>query len=168
MTRHPQRKQESPYLSNANRLADVIAAIQVLATYKFYKLDFDAWANRISGDRSHAGHWQAVFEQHPEFFRLDSSRKKASLVWRRQHRKLYDVDQSREISQARYESLSAEHKARVSRTPLEPDEITALIGTAISLHGQQLESRKDNRWLVTALFGLLGVTIGGALAAFTQ
>lgn len=29
----------SPYLSDLNRLADVIAAIQVMGTYKFYKLN---------------------------------------------------------------------------------------------------------------------------------
>jgi hypothetical protein len=31
---------ESPYLPNSGRLADVIAAIQAMGTYKFYKLTF--------------------------------------------------------------------------------------------------------------------------------
>ena len=35
-------KAHSPYLNDPKRLADVIAAIQAAATYKFYKLDF-AW-----------------------------------------------------------------------------------------------------------------------------
>ena len=39
----------SPYLQD-KRLANVMAAIQVMATYKFYKLDFKGWADRISGD----------------------------------------------------------------------------------------------------------------------
>jgi hypothetical protein len=73
----------SPYLAEPTRLGDVIAAIQAMATYKYYKLDFEGWADRISADRNRADHWQAVFEEHPEFFRLDGERKKASLVWRR-------------------------------------------------------------------------------------
>jgi len=70
----------SPYLGDSNRLADVIAAIQAMSTYKFYKLSFDAWADRISGDSSRADYWRIIFEQHPEFFRLDTERAKASLV----------------------------------------------------------------------------------------
>ena len=39
----------SPYLKDENRLGDVIAAIQAMATYKFYKLTHERWADRISG-----------------------------------------------------------------------------------------------------------------------
>lgn len=38
---------ESPYITEAGRLSDVIAAIQATATYRFYKLDFEGWADRI-------------------------------------------------------------------------------------------------------------------------
>ncbi|MDA2934785.1 hypothetical protein MYX82_10650 [Acidobacteria bacterium AH-259-D05] len=51
-------KAHSPYLNDPKRLADVIAAIQAAATYKFYKLDFGGWADRISGDESEADHWR--------------------------------------------------------------------------------------------------------------
>jgi len=40
----------SPYLSEPNRLADVLSASQVMGTSTFYKLDFAGWAVRISGD----------------------------------------------------------------------------------------------------------------------
>jgi hypothetical protein len=46
----------SPYLSEPARLGDVIAAIQAMATYKFYKLDFESWADRISADKALAEH----------------------------------------------------------------------------------------------------------------
>jgi hypothetical protein len=69
----------SPYLSDLNRLADVIAAIQVMGTYKFYKLDFKGWADRISGQSSNADYWRIIFEEHPEFFRLDSGKMKCFL-----------------------------------------------------------------------------------------
>ena len=40
-------KSGSPYLNDDNRLGDVIAAIQAMGTYKFYKLSFDNWADRV-------------------------------------------------------------------------------------------------------------------------
>jgi hypothetical protein len=89
----------SPYLSTG-RPGDVIAAIQTMATYRFYKLDFEGWADRISADKSRAEHWRSVFEEHPEFFRLDSEKRRASLVWRRQHPKRFNVDTLREIAQS--------------------------------------------------------------------
>lgn len=100
----------NPYLDNPQRLADVIAAIQVMGTYKFYKLTFKVWADRIEGDESHAGHWKTVFEDHPEFFRLDTEREKASLLWRRQYPRRYHVDQERRLSLGEFESLSAEER----------------------------------------------------------
>ena len=68
----------SPYLRDSNRLGDVIAAIQAMATYKFYKLTFAGWADRMSADESQADKWKTVFLEHPEFFRLDSTKEKAS------------------------------------------------------------------------------------------
>jgi len=111
-------KEAAPYTSNKNRLADVIAAIQVMGTSKFYKLDFLGWADRIVGDESKGEYWRKIFEEHPEFFRLDSKRERASLVWRRNYQKLYDVDKEGKISREAYIALSPEQKKRVSRTPL--------------------------------------------------
>ena len=65
---------ESPYLKDSNRLGDVIAAIQAMAVYKFYKLSFEEWADRISADKSQADKWKNLFIEHPEFFRLDGNR----------------------------------------------------------------------------------------------
>lgn len=67
-----ERSTDSPYVWCANRLADVLAAIQAMGSYKYYKLPFDQRADRISGDSSAADRWRTVFEEHPEFFRLDS------------------------------------------------------------------------------------------------
>lgn len=74
----------SPYLREHNRLGDVIAAIQAMATYKYYKLEHAEWADRLVADKTQADKWKTIFIEHPEFFRLDSAREKASLVWRRQ------------------------------------------------------------------------------------
>jgi hypothetical protein len=45
------RRNESPYLHDLNRLGDVIAAIQAMGLYKFYKLSSEEWADRISGNK---------------------------------------------------------------------------------------------------------------------
>lgn len=145
-------------------MADVIAAIQVLGVYKFYKCDFAEWSDRISGDPTKENHWRTVFENHPEFFRLDSKRERASLVWRRQHQKLFDVDRANSISRAEFDVLDDEGKKRISRLPLSSEEIATLVDAAINLHQRLLENRKDQRWFVTALIGLLGVALGAGIS----
>lgn len=104
------KKRQSPYLKDANRLGDVISAIQAMATYKFYKLDFKGWADRVSADESKADCWKTIFIEHPEFFRLDSEKTKASLVWRRQRQKLYDVDNEEKITKEEYKALPQNEK----------------------------------------------------------
>jgi hypothetical protein len=153
----------SPYLDDPARLADVVAAIQAMGTYKFYKLSFEAWADRIVGDKSKADYWRAVFEAHPEFFRLDSPRENASLVWRRQYPKRYYVDEDRKITQAEYYGFTQDQKKRVSRNPLAPPDIKALIDTAIDMHSRALEDRKEKRWwlpLAAVFGGLVGSVLG--------
>ncbi len=156
----------SPYLRDPNRLGDVIAAIQAMATYKFYKLPFVGWADRISADESQSEKWKTVFLEHPEFFRLDSARAKASLVWRRQFPKRYDVDAERVLTSAEYHALSPEQQRRVSRVPLSSTDIKALVDTAVNLHSRSLEHHKDKRWWVAlagAAGGLAGSVLGGLL-----
>jgi len=156
---------QSPYLSSDDRLGDVIAAIQAMGTYRFYKLDFDTWADHICGDPRQGSHWRIVFEQHPEFFRLDSDRKRASLVWRRQRPRLYDVDKDRNIEKSELPKLSVAACERLSRMPLKSDELGMLVSTAISLHARALEHRQDTRWWITASIGFLGALAGGILTA---
>ncbi len=160
-------KNYSPYLKENDRLADVIAAIQAMGAYKFYKLDFVGWAERISANESMADHWKKIFEEHPEFFRLDTKRKKASLVWRRQHQKLFDVDKEKRIEREDYRSLSDKQKKRFSRMPLDPSEISTLIDTAMNLHSRALEYKRDSRWWFPAVIGLIGVIIGATIKALT-
>ncbi|WP_252271614.1 hypothetical protein [Pseudomonas subflava] len=160
-------KNTSPYLGDNNRLGDVIAAIQVMAVYKFYKLPFSDWADRINADAGQADKWEKIFKEHPEFFRLDSERKRASLVWRRQFPKRYDVDAERVISFQDYNSLTVQQKCRISRTPLTPGDIKALIDTAVSLHSRALEHQKDKRWW-TAIAGAIGGLVGSIAGALIK
>ncbi len=143
-----------------------------MATYKFYKLDFEGWADRISADKAQANHWRAVFEQHPEFFRLDGERKKASLVWRRQYPKRYDVDSLKEMTTEEYSQLNPQQKVRVSRVPLKADDIKTLIATAVDLHSRELDAKKDRLWykpfVLQAIAGLLGATLGVWASSFSR
>jgi len=158
---------DSPYLRDDHRLADVIAAIQAMGTYKFYKLDFAGWSDRICGDAKQADHWRKVFEEHPEFFRLDAQRERASLVWRRQHQKRFNVNTETKISREEFEQMSDDDKARVSRTPLTSNEIATLVDTAIDLHSRAMERKRDQRWWVAGAFGLAGVVLGAFIKVWS-
>ena len=155
-------KTNSPYLK-ADRLKDVVAAIQVAGKYAFYKLSPSDWSMRISGDKSKSEYWENVFSEHPEFFRFNGAGAKVSLAWRRSYRKRYSVDDERNLSFEEYNYLDEEQKKRVSRTPLTGDEISILINTAINLHTRAIEQNKENRWLSSPLFSLLGVALGAFL-----
>jgi len=157
---------KNPYTENINRLADVIAAIQVMATYKFYKLDFSGWADRIEGNEDNGLYWKTIFEQHPEFFRLDSGRNKASLVWRRNYQKLYNVDIEEKISRETYNSLSQQQRKRISRIPLTNSDTSTLINTAINLHSGEINHKKDTRWWISGAIGLAGVILGALIKAY--
>jgi hypothetical protein len=157
---------KSPYLRDPNRLGDVIAAIQSMGTYKFYKLSFEGWADRISADKSKAEHWKEVFEEHPEFFRLDSTKQRASLVWRRQYPKLFHVDQGRRLSRLEYAALNEREKKRISRDPLTPPDIKTLIDTAINLHSRAIERERESRWWMPLLSSAVGGLIGAALGVW--
>lgn len=156
-------KTKTPYLYDDNRLGDVIAAIQVMGSYGYYKLDFENWAMRISGDKNKAEHWRKVFVEHPEFFRFDTVGEKASLAWRRSYRKRYSVDRQRELSSDEYSDLSSNELSQVSRAPLNSSDISVLINTAINLHTRALEQNREHRWLSSPLFSLLGVALGALL-----
>ncbi|WP_208854121.1 hypothetical protein [Thioalkalivibrio sp. ALJ1] len=137
-----------------------------MGTYKFYKLDFAGWADRISGDSRLAEYWKGVLSEHPEFFRLDADREKASLVWRRQHQKRFHVDAEKTLSKDGFHELSDEEKARVSRIPLTSSEIGTLVQTAINLHARALEQKTDSRWWIVGFFGILGALVGALIHAW--
>ncbi len=157
---------KSPYTASAGRLADVIAAIQAMGVYKFHMRSFDDWAESISGDNSKGSFWRNIFEEHPEFFRLDTAGQLASLVWRRQFPRRFHVDRQQVLSEQEYAALSPQEKERVSRAPLSPSDIKTLIDAAIKLHSRAVDIQRENRWwipLVCALGGLVGAIVGSLI-----
>lgn len=157
---------KSPYLKD-QRLADVIAAIQVMSTYKFYKLDFSGWSKRITGSEKNESDWKVIFDEHPEFFRLSSDHNKVSLVWRRSYKRNFHVDREKTLSTEELNSLPSNEKSeRVSRAPLSNNDIATLISTAVDLHSRAIESQKEKRWLLPSLVTVVAVCLGAIIKAW--
>ena len=160
---------DSPYLKPC-RLGQVIAAIQVLAYYKFYRLNVENWAERITGELKQADTIKTienVFADHPEFFQLtmDGNRTRAALVARRSFTRSYDVDADKELPIEEVMARRGDDKAwsRLSRRPLTPGETAVLIQTATELHNRAVEQGKAGRWWVP--LASAGIGFAGGIAA---
>ncbi len=156
----------SPYVKNSGRLADVIAAIQAMGVYEFHMCEFNIWAERISGSASKADYWKRVFEEHPEFFRLDTTRMMASLVWRRQLPKDYHVDLKRRLLLEEQNALPQAGYQRLTRAPLAAPDIKALIDTAVNLHARAVELQREGRWWVPLISNFVSGVVGGLIVVF--
>lgn len=149
----------SPYLANPRRLSDVLAAIQVMGTYEWSSSEEPDWQKRL-GDPVSADNWKTIFTEHPEFFRI--SGKWNSLCWRHAYHRNFSIPQRRELTPAEIADLSDEEKEKLTRKPLTPEQVEALMKTAIELHNRSIAHAQENRWLSPLLFALLGVILSGA------
>lgn len=76
------RKNKLPY-ADSNRLADVMALIQVLALDKHAHRSEEGLKDELQGDPKSAKNWSEIADQHPEFFRVrESGTHRVSLVAR--------------------------------------------------------------------------------------
>jgi len=157
-------KSKSPYLKENDRLSKVIAAIQVMGKYKYYQLNFEKWAYRITGKKNQEKIWEKIFKEHPEFFRVSAKEKRASLAWRRTYPKRYNVDTEQKISHAEFKSLTDEQKKRISREILTNEDIRTLINTAIDLHASALKKSQDERWWIHLALPFAGAILGAFIS----
>ena len=132
----------SPYLES-NRLADVIAAIQIMGLSDEYRRHVSGWVYRITGLSKDAQkehdliRWVKIFKEHPEFFREAPTYKDHfALVMRRAY------DQRNVLSDA---------------------EINLLISTAITMHRNQVEAKRDKRWWINLIIPFLGSLVGASI-----
>lgn len=112
-----------PYLIE-NRLADVLALIQVLSLDKHRHRSEKGLEQELQGKPKSANNWKIIAQEHPEFFRVDSSRE-------------HNI------------SLLARHVIEVNdkgKSDLSSDLINTLIKIAIEIHDRQNE--KSDRWKV--------------------
>ena len=153
----------SPYLID-NRLADILAAIPVLATYKWATRTPERWTESLGAPIS-APTWLEVFQQHPEFFRVNDEGKVTSR-WRHGLDRNVSVSNGRELSAYELEALSPDEIANdLTRRPLDAAQVEALLKTAIELHTRGIAHVQEKRWLTPLLFALLGIVLGAVLQA---
>ncbi len=153
----------SPYLSSSWRLADVLAAIQVMGAYAWAGRTTEAWTEKLGKPLS-AETWLTVYQEHPEFFRVNDEGV-ASLRWRHGYDRNFSFELGRELTKVEIEELSPEGKNNVTRKALAPDQIEALLKTAIELHSRAVAYAQERRWLTPLLFALFGVILGAILQA---
>ena len=154
-------EKQSKYLAHSDRLADVIAAIQVMSTFKFANREVAKWEDSIGRIPKSSATWLTIFEDHPEFFRVSEG--SVSLVWRRAYERVYDTVSGKELSPQEIQALHENARYDLSRAPLTPEQTTALIEVAIKLQNQAIARRQELRWWVPVIVGCLGVLIGALL-----
>lgn len=132
----------SPYLK-PNRLQDIIGALQIMGSYREYKMEIDDWKEIIENDPLSAQSWRNVFTEHPEFFRKND-KDLFSLMWRK----------------------GMPHQQN-SRAPLSGDQTKALLDVALEFHAKAQEDRRDKRWAIPILAAIIGF-LGAVLGAFLK
>jgi len=156
------KSKRSPYLVNQSRLADLIAAIQIMGTYPWASRTVESWLEKL-GQPASADNWATVFGDHPEFFRLNGQW--ASLRWRHGYDRTYDPKRRTHLTDDEINSLEETSKESLSRAPLSPDQIDALVRTALDMHARAIAHAEERRWLVPLLVGLLGGILGALIGS---
>lgn len=157
----------SPYIEHPKRLADVIALLQIMGTYRYANRRVESWEKTIGRSPVSAETWDQVIGEHPEFFRLKDGL--AILVWRRSYDRSFDPDAGKAYTAEeleRHESLPEEQQPSLTRQALTPDQITALIDSAIKMHAAAIAYSQEQRWRVPVLAGILGVLLGAFLNGY--
>jgi hypothetical protein len=158
-------RQRSPYLKGG-RLADVIAALQIMAAGERPEREIKGWAKELSyiDLEAEVDKWSAVFKEHPEFFLVYHLKHdvtpKAALRWRYTNR-LYDSKTGKEYTPQEKEELPEQQRWLLTTRPLTSDAVAALMNTAIELHSRAIEELSASRWWVPIMAACLG--FGGAL-----
>ena len=130
---------KNPYLKE-NRLADVLALIQILAMYEYAHRSDDGIRNSSKAEPVSANGWHEIAKEHPEFFR-------------------YVENKDHSIS------LIARHAQKdTNYPPLSTELTTKLMETAIKIHDSQLTA---SRWWIFWM-PVLGAFLGALLAKFIK
>jgi len=151
----------SPYIKYPSRLADLIAAIQVMGTYRYANRRVAKWEGRLGRKPVSAPDWKTLFLQHPEFFTFQDEN--VSLVWRRSHERNYDTHEHRTLSRDEAMAMAVNDpettEIQLSRPPLETTEVAKLIDVAISVHEREINHQQERRWWLTAVLGILALLV---------
>jgi hypothetical protein len=143
----PFKSNKLPY-ANPNRLADVLALIQVLALDEYRHRSDKGLTDEMQGPPRSGSSWKEIAQQHPEFFRVsDTERLGVSLI-----------------------ATHVLPKDKNGNRELPPDLISTLLQTAINLHDRQLD--RAHHWrvyipimvaVVAGVFTLFGIFLKSCL-----
>jgi hypothetical protein len=157
-----------PYLK-PGRLADVIAALQVIAAAKRPEREIKDWAYEFERNRdAHSiDRWTSVFEEHREFFltyRLEPEKDlKAALRWRYAF-KTVNPETGEEYTPVQAEALPEEQRSKLTSKPLAGDQIQTLLNTAIGLHTRAIQELTLKKWWVPLIASFGGAVLGALLS----
>jgi len=168
-------RNSSPYLQ-PGRLNDVLAAIQTMALYRYYRASVDGWAELISnskGNKEDEQRWREVFNDHPEFIRRSVlHHDHYALVWRRALPSHCHYITKAIITSEEYNKLSDEEKNSYSRPQVPESQIKTLMDLAITLHQRAIDQSRDWRWwiapAIAAASSFIGALIGGLASIGAQ
>ena len=159
-------EKQSPYLSNKDRLQDIIAAIQVMASYRYSARRINAWASILGEKPRSADNWLTIFNDHPEFFRvLDDDEGKHTLILRRAQSRVYNTRTGDELTIEEFRRLPKQERSHISRKPLTTEQTLSLIEVAVTLQNQAVARRQELRWWVHVVVPALSALVGALLGA---
>ena len=152
-----------------NRLVDVLAAIQVMGSSTWDSRPIRDWKLFLDDKPQSAESWESLFAEHPEFFGArdhQSGQRHYFLLLRRAYPKTIEPDTGCEISSEQLEKLrvSGEYRnARLARRALTPEQVAALVSTAVELEIRAAALEDRARWwipLAAALLAFAGAILG--------
>lgn len=164
---------KSPYLTDARRLPDVIAALQLIGAAHRPERKISDWSIELSRSdkKEEIDRWTAVFKDHPEFFlvyKLDDDPALKAALRLRYTNKLHDAMTHKDYTPEEKEKLDKAARDRLTTRPLSGDMITAMANTAIALHASAVAELSARRWwipVLTAFLGFVGAVLGSMLGA---
>ena len=157
------RQLDKRYLLGPDRLADVLAGIQFIGTYRKYKVSLADWQDRIKRPPLSAETGEDVFNAHHEFFRV--SRGEVCLILRRGRPSNYHNKLLKTLTREEKEVLSdRDRNERITREPLNVDEIGVLMNTAIEMHARAMSHKEDQRRYTTIWVTLLAIFVSIVVA----
>lgn len=138
---------DNSYLT-ANRLADIIRLIIVLAVDKTNFRTEKGLHDALQDDPKSADSWLALAKEHPEFFRFNKEDTSVILLMR--------FIMKRDVQEGEL------------RPPLTVDQTQKLIDQAIALHDKQLAryQRDSSKTAITAAYVAAGATIIAGLISY--
>lgn len=137
---------KGPY-TKPNRLADVLALIQVLALDKHAHRSQEGITEELQGQPRSSTDWYRLAAEHPEFFRVNP-------------------ESEHGLSLAARHVLPREQDQ--PRPTLQPEFTSVLLQTAITLHDRQVSKAERFRSLWPPIItGVLAVVSGVSVALFT-